>query len=440
MRKTLYNYLSSRKLRRHPEFKIRAKELLDYAGVDYSRRSQDVLEKLDSNVTGVYKAGTASADNYICVQVLNESKDTLRKTISDGALFIIADAPIDDCPCIVVPDPKAVFSKLCSWFKNLSGVRTTAVTGSIGKTTTKGMINSVYRQKFRTYSDPGNENILHSTGYIVQHIPDKTEQYIQEVSETPIGSAGYISRMISPDVVVITSVDKSHIGVFHSVENLEKEIISVASGMNPGGGYVIANVHDHRLYELLSSAHRVITISDEDKSATYYADDVCVTKDGLQFNVVSSESGQKARVMLKGIYARHDILSALYAYACGVLSGMSVDQIVKGLGAYRTSGIRQNIFSTLNRCIVYADCYNAVAESIRSAIETMDTIPVTRRLAVLGDIAEAGEMTTSSHDEIMEIVNKSKIQILYILGPELEAAYKRSTCRKDLIVKPLKSH
>ncbi|MBQ4161257.1 MAG: hypothetical protein IJD83_10050, partial [Clostridia bacterium] len=130
---------------------------------------------------------------------------------------------------------------------------------------------------------------------------------------------------------------------------------------------------------------------------------------------------------------------ALLAFAAGVVSGISYDKIVAGLQKYRATGIRQNVFKA-GKTIVYADCYNAVAKSIRSAIEGAQKIPVCgKRIAVLGDVAEAGSYTESTHREIVDIVNTSSFDVVMTFGKNLKKALANMQTRENLVVLTFKN-
>ena len=97
--------------------------------------------------------------NCICVGMYWMNDDDLRWAIKNGALAIVTKKQIDNLPCIIVDNPLEVYAKMCLYFRKLhSNVSATLVTGSIGKTTTKRMVESVYEQQYRTFANPTNRN------------------------------------------------------------------------------------------------------------------------------------------------------------------------------------------------------------------------------------------------------------------------------------------
>ena len=105
------------------------------------------------------------------------------------------------------------------------------------------------------------------------------------------------------------------------------------------------------------------------------------------------------------------------------------------MAEYKTEGVRQNIIRTKDGIVVYADCYNAVAKSMKSAIDACDIIPVKgKRIAVLGDVEEVGEVSKAMHREIIEYVNSSKFDVLMLVGEKMKEAVETSNIRDDLNV------
>ena len=175
-------------------------------------------------------------------------------------------------------------------------------------------------------------------------------------------------------------------------------------------------------------------VSANDNAADFYASNICVNTEGISFDVIEKSTGNIYPVKLVNAFAEHNVTTALLAFAAGVVSGVDYDKIVAGLYDYRATGIRQNVYNS-GKTVIYADCYNAVAKSVRSAINASCKIPVRgKRIAVLGDIAEAGDYTESTHLEIADIVNKSSFDVVMTFGKELKKALASTKMRDDLLV------
>ena len=437
----LYDFFARRKVRNHKVFALTLRILCEKINLPKDSYSRLPVGVQNTIVMQVCQAGTRMVKGSVCVQMYDDSDDRMRWAMQNGALAIVTSHEIDNLPCIVVDNPASVYAKMCGIYRSFSNVEVTAIIGSIGKTSTKKVINAVYRTHFSTFCDEGNENLLFNAGYHCQHIPNNSEVWVQEVSEDTPGYAHLISEMIRPKIAVITAIDKSHIGNFGDEDGIAREVCSISSGM-PGDGVVIVNKDDFRAYEYLQGV-RVVTISQVDADADFCVKNLEVTKEGLKFDIVVKADNSSHRVLMNNVYAKHNSIAALYAFACGSISGIDYNSIVKGIGNYRAVGIRQNVFKTkLSRIIVYADCYNAVAKSVKTAVDTCSIIDIgeKKRVAVLGDIEESGEYSQSIHNEICDIVNNSKFDIAIFYGPQSIDAAKKFKFRESLTVNCCATH
>lgn len=360
----------------------------------------------------------------------NDAKSAIQR----GSMVLITDKSFPEYPCIISKDPIKAYSMICRYYRELQPkVIITAVTGSIGKTTTKNMIGEVYKTKYKTVYTEENTNTKTTIGFAVQHIPDWAEMMVQEVHEGEPNETQWISQMLLPDVVVLTTIDNSHYQFFGNTEKIIEECCSVTEYMSKSG-IVIVNKDEFDRYDLLNH-RKTITVSTNSTDADFYASSIEVNNDGLAFIVHINNTGERVRVKLNNIYARHNVICAVYAFAAGYCQGLSIDAIVKGLSRYRTSGIRQNVIKTVDGIVLYIDCYNAVAKSMKSAIEACDEIPVCgKRIAVLGDIAEVGDLSEGMHRDVISYVNDSKFDVLFIMGAELKKAIECTPIRNSLQV------
>ena len=227
-------------------------ELLELCGVNYEV-SESAKPNMNKKVQSVCTVNEYFEKNSICVEMYWTNDEDLRWAVNNGASVLITKRQIDDLPCIIVENPLDVYAKMCLYFRELhKNVSTTIVIGSIGKTTTKRMIESVYEQQYNTFTNPTNRNLLCHTGYDVQHIPSKVEKTIQEVSEDTPGYAQYSSIACKPKIVVITSIDKSHFEAYGSQDAIAREICSVTKGMEKDGTIII-NKDNFKYYELIKN-------------------------------------------------------------------------------------------------------------------------------------------------------------------------------------------
>ena len=430
----LGNYKYRRIKKEYPETLLTVKELCIIAGISINHLNRAAIGKQQEKVSGVYRAGSRFVKDCICVQLYEDGDELMYWACAHGAVVCVTRQDLKDIPCIVVDEPAAVYASMCSYYRKRNAIEATTIVGSIGKTTTKKMVEAVYRTQFDTFCDAGNENQLDGVGYIAQHIPYTSEKWIQEVSEDTPGCIKQISRIVTPSINIVTAIDKSHIEEYGDENGIIDEIRSIQTSMKDDAK-IITSMDEENTRSLFRDRNSVIYVSIYDKSADYYANSICIEEDGIHFSIVDSKKDNCYKGYLKSVYAIHNVYSALYAFAAGVCAGISCERIMKGLSSYRASGIRQNVYRT-NGITVYADCYNAVARSVRSAVQACDTIPASStRIAVIGDVEEAGAYSEAVHNEIVDIISNSKFDILLTYGIKMKNAVENRDYRKDLKVK-----
>ena len=392
-------------------------------------RAKSLTNKLVSHICTKYS--WYLPDNSLCYILKKEDID---KIANRKSLFFICDKDVVDYPCMVAKNPINAYATLCRFFRDMhESLSITAVIGSIGKTTVKNMIASVYQTQYKSFYAESNINTKTGIGFALQHIPNRSQKMIQEIHEGDPNEVQYMSKMLHPNVAVITTIDRSHFSHFGSEEKIVEEVCSITKHMQQSG-IVVVNMDEFDRYDLLNG-RKIIKISTTNREADFYADAIAANEEGLCFNVNVKECNNHYQVQLYNIWAIHNVSCALYAFAAGYYEGVTPDNIVKGLANYKTKGQRQNILRTANGVVVYADCYNAVAKSVKSAIDACDTIPVKgNRIAVLGDVEEAGDISESTHQEILEYVNTSKFDILLTKGDKLKKALEYTKVKDSVSV------
>lgn len=350
-----------------------------------------------------------------CLFICCKRDDPARalEAIREGALAVVTELPID-CPHrILVPDIMdahiALFRKLFEPYN----VPATVIAGSIGKTTTTQMVNLVYATQYRTYYDGITENIFESLGAQLLHFDKKAQRYVVEVSETPFFAPSAFSRTLRPQIAIITTIDKSHIHTLGGEENICKYICAIADGMDEDG-YVITNLDDPKSRDTSFKPHK-ITVGILDKNADCIAENITTDEGTLSFDCIYK--GDRTHIKLNTI-GTHNVYNAMMAFVAGRLNGISCERIAMGLSKYHPQGFRQCFYQTGGR-VIYADCFNASARSIHSALDVMNTLTVNgKKAAILGDIVEIEGYEKDMYQMIAKSIDESDIDILVTFGPD----------------------
>ena len=333
-----------------------------------------------------------------------------------GAKALLYSSQIKDYPCIVTPGDSrlaviAIMSEVSAQFHPL----TIEITGSYAKTTTTSMIESVFSQKYKTYGLKGvNDNEFQPTVGRIQKLDSETEVFVQEAAEgASFGVPGMISEMIHPDICVVTSVGTSHLERLKTRERIMESCMSLQQGMKENG-VVVLNGDDPYLSRV-KPERRAVYYGVDNENVEYRAVNIIDTEEGLRFDI--AHDGVLTAVSLH-CYGHFNAQNAAAAFAVAKLAGLSDEEAAFGLSCFYPKGTRQNLVRWGNYKF-YLDCYNASVESMKSSIDTLSNMVIQdggRRIAVLADIREAGEITEEVHRAVGRYVRESKIDYLIVYG------------------------
>ncbi len=375
---------------------------------------------MDTRENGISIIAEISSDpDYITSD--NRCEELADIAISSGAKIIIADRQYKDYPTLIYKKPFEAYCKIISSLRKKFNPKTVSITGSIGKTTETEMIYSVLSSRFATHRNTGSANNVRYSGAVIQGLKKSHEFYVQELMEgPPYGAASTISKLVQPDVSVVTRIGTSHMEVFGTQERILESCLGIQDGM-PEDGILIMNADDPLQWTSRELCSReVIYYGIENTEAEYCAINIREEAESQEFDI--KHSGNLTHVKLQ-CFGRHNVLNAVAAFAVGKWAGMTDEEIVKGIARYRTSGIRQN-FVRHGGFGLYLDCYNASSESIEVALNTFADIPVPnkgRHIGVLADVVEVGDKAEEYHKIIGEYVAKSCLDLVICYGKN--AAY-----------------
>lgn len=316
---------------------------------------------------------------------------------------------------IVVGDSEMALSRLADAYRTELHSKTVAVTGSVGKTTTKDMIYSVLSQGRKAHCSKGNYNSIVGMPLSLMETPKDTEVSVFEMGMSAFGEIERMSITAQPDIAVITNIGSSHMEMLGSRENICRAKLEILCGL-ADGGTLILNGDEPLLKNVRGKSYRTLYVSLTRQNADFFAQNIRVDADATQFDVVWK--GGVCRDLKICVAGRHNVYAGLYAFAVGTLCGLSEDEIRAGILAFASAGMRQNRYSVKDITVI-EDCYNASPESMVAALDVLKLCAQQsggRSIAVLGDMLELGEAGSSSHRKVGMHVAKNGVDKLIAVG------------------------
>ena len=355
-----------------------------------------------------------------------DGHDFIPQAIARGASAVIAErmpegiSEDDIMRVLVVPSSLEALGKVAKAYKSRIKPRTIAVTGSVGKTTTKEFIYAVVSARYLAHKTEGNFNSELGMPLSVLSMPETAQVCVLEMGMSQAGEIARMTNIATPDIAVITNIGNSHIENLGSRENICKAKLEIVEGMS-ADGHLILNADEPMLFAQKGKlVQDLIFVSLQNPQADYRALNIREYEDSTEFDLVAGKRVvTNVRIPTIG---RHNVYDATYAFAVGILLGMSDDEIKRGLMSFRNTGMRQNIYEYGGVTLI-EDCYNAGPESMRAAIEVLAKLADKNHchsIAVLGDMRELGDYSKQLHMEIGTLVASRHIDYLVTFGREAE--------------------
>lgn len=355
-----------------------------------------------------------------------DGNDFVEQALNRGAAAVIAERVpgglTGDCAerVLVVPDALAALGKVARAYKSRIKPMTVAVTGSVGKTTTKEFIAAVASARYIVHKTEGNFNSEIGMPLSILSMPNAAQVCVLEMGMSHAGEIERMTAIANPDIAVITNIGNSHIENLGSRENICKAKLEIVDGM-PANGHVILNADEPLLFAQVGKLSQdVILVGLQNPQADFRALNIRENEDSTEFDLVAGKR-VVTNIRIPAI-GRHNVCDATFAFAVGTLLGMSDDEIKRGLMSFRNIGMRQNIYECGGLTII-EDCYNAGPESMRAALDVLSRMAEKnhcRSIAVLGDMRELGEYSKRLHMEIGTLVASKHVDYLATFGREAE--------------------
>lgn len=333
-----------------------------------------------------------------------------------GVVITRGSAPenLPGCAVIAVDESRAALGKLAAAGRRQFDLPVIAVAGSNGKTTVKELIASVLRKQLSTlWSEASFNNDIGVPATLLRL--DKIHQAaVLEVGTNHPGELAPLVRMVQPQLGVITNIAREHLEFFGDVAGVAQEEGWLAE-LLPASGTLFLN-GDSEWAEIIAVRTKAkIRRVGLDKKNDWSARKVRLDKSGVTFQVAApqDEFGGEYRVNLLG---RHQAVNALFAIAVGAELGLGRAQIQAGLAECPPAKMRLNFWEA-GGVRVLDDCYNANADSMIAALETLCGLPLQgRRVAVLGEMGELGATSAAAHAEIGRRAAELKLDQLFAVG------------------------
>ena len=334
-----------------------------------------------------------------------------------GALAVLISEDIGEekVPCgkyaIMVEDTVEALQKAAVWYRRRFDIPVVGVTGSVGKTTTKEMIACALSADKKVLKTYGNKNSQIGVALMMFELERCYEAAVIEMGISENNEMDRLTNMALPKVCVVTNIGVSHIAQLGSRENIRREKLRIAEGMEEKDGVVAVCGNDDMLCKIYDYENLGLTQKTTEKiknasvvmygsadSCLYRAYNIEYAGTGTEFDFdVAGKDKIHVKLNVSGI---HNVHNAAAALTVSDILGTDVRKAAINLSKYRPMAMRGQEY-IINGATVVDDTYNASPDSVKSTLNVMwDRACTGKRYAVLADILELGNASESLHREL----------------------------------------
>lgn len=308
---------------------------------------------------------------------------------------------------VTVEDTQPALWKWARWKRQRFAGTVVAVTGSVGKTTTRQMIHTVLSRRLRGTASPRNYNNHFGVPLSMLALEAEHDYAVLELGASGPGEIGALADLCAPKIGVITYVGDAHLGGFGSRRGVAEAKGELLAAL-PSDGHAVL-VDDPWVRRIAARCAAPITWVGRDGQGIV-ADEVACSGGRLGFRVAGCPFSIP-------VWGRHHVNAALAAVAIGRLMGLELPEMAESLAGFNPLPMRCEV-SEIRGATIVNDAYNANPASMHAALELLRDFDTSgRRIIVCGDMAELGEAAARRHFQLgREVVNVCGADLLIACG------------------------
>jgi UDP-N-acetylmuramoyl-tripeptide--D-alanyl-D-alanine ligase len=359
---------------------------------------------------------------------VHDGHDFVAAALEAGAALAVVAASrrarfAADAPLLIVDDVLDALRELACASRARLNAQVIAVTGSVGKTSTKEALRAVLSAQGETHASVASYNNHWGVPLSLARCPATTRFAIFEIGMNHAGEIEPLVKLVRPHVAIITTVEPVHLEFFAGIEAIADAKAEIFAGVERGGA-VLLNRDNSQFARLSANARergisRIVSFGTDERSDARLLDlSLQATTSAVHANILGHEVTYKL-----GMPGRHVAMNSLAVLAAASLAGadlaiaaLALSKIAPAAGR----GVRRTLDVGTGEATLIDESYNANPASMRAALNVLGQAAVGargRRIAVLGDMLELGPTGSALHESLAEAVTANRIDLVYCCGP-----------------------
>ena len=313
---------------------------------------------------------------------------------------------------VQVADTRLALAALAAWYRSRFDLPVVQITGSAGKTTTKEMVAAVLSQRYDTLKTQANFNNDIGTPLTLLGLAPHHQAAVIETGMNHFGEIRYLGAMVRPDIAVITNVGDAHIeNLGNTRQGILQAKCEIFEHLSPDGIAVLNG--DDPLLNTVALPQTILRCGRGEGCDVRVTDVDDRGIEGVACTVTTAQASYRLHTDSPGAYM---IYPMAMAAAIGEALGLTGEEITAGVAAYVPTGSRMHLIRLPEGRLLIDDCYNANPQAMAEALKLLAAASFRRRAAVLGDMGELGELTTSAHRAIGALTGELGLDTVIAIG------------------------
>lgn len=360
-------------------------------------------------------------DLFVALQAARDGHDFVAQALAKGAAAaLVSRVPDDvapDAPLLIVDDVLAGLQALGQAGRARMTGKVIAVTGSVGKTSTKEMFRSALSGQGRIHAAEASYNNHWGVPLTLARMPAGTDYAVIEIGMSNPGEIAPLALLARTDAALITTIAPAHIGAFDGLDGIAHEKAAIFQGLVPGGAAIVPTglTTTPILLDAAQAAGARVLRFGTKGDAALVASDPRTTDTGEVLDVQGRIEGRDLRFTLRSV-GPHFALNAMGVLATLSALGADLDLTAKRLADW-TPPAGRGAVEDLGALRLIDDAFNANPASMRAGLGTLARLTGTRRVAILGDMLELGQGEVQAHADLARDPAMARIDLVHCAGP-----------------------
>jgi len=348
-----------------------------------------------------------------------DGHDYIADAFAKGAVCAVANKnrvtdPVSCGTVLKVDDTIKALGDFAGEYRRGAGYKVVAITGSVGKTTTRQIAYHVLSRHFRVYQSPKNFNNNIGLPLTLLGADPEHQIVIAELGTNHPGEIACLTRIAQPNVAVVINVHPAHLEGLGDLQTITREKLSIAEGLQPDGALIInadlvKQTQDFN-YQLPVTNNEILTFGKSEPS-DYQVHNITYNDFSSSFTI----NGMKIELPLPGL---GNVENAVAAWAICSRFGLTIDYFAQAVKTIKAIPMRLEMLQ-IGTLTVINDCYNANPASMKNALDILSNLNTKRKgrlVFICGDMAELGQQSQALHAELGAAVAQAGVQVLLAVG------------------------